>query len=246
MILTSGLVDDYRIVEQREVSRRLADYLYNSDITEYSVCVHLAANMLRTADIGSAFAVCAVLTRVCLNLTDEAFDALAADERLMRRASLPDDHDFSRRMRGGLQSRDLGTAFYLMTQCLPYKPDLTWDEAALVAQQAIETLGIDLTSVRINAIAFGERVGQELGGSQIEPIRWLAEAGLNNLKKIDPFARRLDFAQLHLPQALLGDSTEHFVLGDRQSPLAGRSVDAVFEPLFNGELWVERFAEGCL
>jgi len=77
MILTSGLVDDYRIVEQREVSRRLAGYLYNSDIAEYSACVHLAANMLRTADIGSAFAVCAVLTRVCLNLTDEAFDALA-------------------------------------------------------------------------------------------------------------------------------------------------------------------------
>lgn len=246
MSLASALVDDYGIVERSEASRRLVAYLYNPDITEYSVCVHLAANKLGTADIRSAFAVCAVLTRVCLNLTDEAFDALAADDQLMRRVSLPDDHAFSRRMRGGLQSRDLGTAFFLMTRCLPYTPDLTKDEADVVTRKAIEALGIDLASVHVSAIAFGERVGQELRGSQIEPIRWLAEAGLDNLRKINPFARSLDFAQLHLPQALLGDSTELSVLGDPQSPLAGRSVDAVFEPLFNGELWVERFAEGCL
>ncbi|MEO3711487.1 hypothetical protein [Roseateles flavus] len=246
MGLVSALVEDYGIVERREISRRLMDYLYNPDITEYSVCVHLAANVLGTPDVGSAFAVCAVLTRVCLNLTDEAFDELAADEELMRRVRLPSDHAFSRRMRDGLRSRDLGTAFHLMTRCLPHKPGLTLDEAEAVARQAIEALGIDLPSVHARAITFGERVEQELKGSQIEPIRWLAEAGLDNLRRINPLARRLDFAQLHLPQALLGDSTEFFGLGNPHSPLAARKVDSVFEPLLSGELWVERFAEGCL
>ena len=74
----------------------------------------------------------------------------------------------------------------------------------------------------------------------------MAEAGLDNLRRISPLARRLDFAQLHLPQALLGDSTEFFGLGNPHSPLASRKVDSVFEPLLSGELWVERFAEGCL
>lgn len=244
--LVSALAEDYGIVERTEISRLLVDYLYNPDLTEYSVCVHLAANVLKTPDIGSAFAVCAVLTRVCLNLTDEAFDKLAVDEDLIRRVRLPNDHNISVRMRDGLRSRDLGTAFYLMTRCLPHKPDLTFDKAEAIARHAVEALGIDLGSVHARSIALGERVEQELRSSQIEPIRWLAEAGLSNLRRINPLTSRLDFAQLHLPQALLGDSTEHFVLGDPQSPLTSRNLDSVFEPLFNGELWVERFAEGCL
>jgi hypothetical protein len=246
MGLVLGVDEEYGIVELREVSRQLAEYIYNPDITEYSVCVHLAANKLGTADIGSAFAVSAVLTRVSMNLTDEAFDQLAADEKLMHRINLQEYQVFQKRILDGLRSRDLGTAFYLMTRCLPKKPELALDEAEDVARQAIDALGIDLASVHARAIAFGERVEQELRGTQILPIRWLAEAGLKNLRKINPLAYRIDFAQLHLPKALLGDSSELFVLGNPQSPLARRSIDSVFNTLFNGERWVERFAEGCL
>ncbi|WP_442808889.1 hypothetical protein [Trinickia soli] len=246
MGLVAGLVEDYGIVEQRDFSRRLIDYLYNPEITEYSVCVHLAANALGTQDPRVAFDVCAVLTRVCLNLTDEAFDELAADDDLMRRINLPDEDDFSRRIRDGLRSRDLGTAFFLTTRCLPHKPDLTLDDIETVAGQAVEALGIDLTSVHARAIAFGERIEHELRGGRIEPIHWLAEAGLHNLRRINPLVPSLDFTQLHLPKAFLGDSTEHFLLGNPQSPLVARTVDSVFGPLFEGELWVERFAESCL
>lgn len=243
--LAAALDQDYGIVEQRVISEKLAAYLYNPDLTEYSVCVHLAANVLRTSDIGCAFAVSSVLTRVCLNLTDEAFNALAVDGALMRRVKLTDEHDFSRRIRDGLRLRDLGTAFFLMTLCLPYKPDLVLRDAEAVAIQAIKVLGIDLASVHADAIAFGESIEQELKESQIEPIRWLFEAGLENLRKINPLSFSIDFAQLHLPQAFLGDSSELIVLGNSQSPLAQRTVDSVFKPLFDGELWVERFAEGC-
>ena len=234
------------IIEKTSSSTRLINYLYDPNITEYSVCVHLAANVLKTQDVGCAFAVCAVLTRICLNLTDEGFDELAADENLMLRVRLPEDHDFSRRMRDGLRSRDLGTVFFLMTQCLPYKPDLTLSEAEGVAKQAVETLGIKSALVHTRAIAFGEHIERELRGSQIEPIRWLAEAGLENLRMINPLGYQLDFSKLHMPRALLGDSTEINIMGSPDLPLAKSDIDSVFGPLFGGERWVERFAEGCL
>jgi len=179
-------------------------------------------------------------------LTDEAYDTLAADESLMGRVGLPDDHIFGQRMRSGLLSRDLGTIFFLITQCLPYKPDLSLVDIEAVAMQAIEAVGIDSASVHALAITFSERVEQELRGSRIEAIRWLAEAGAQNLRRLNPLAHRLDFSQLHLPRALLGDSTERLMLGNPTSPLAGKTVDSVFEPLFNGESWITRFAEGCL
>lgn len=244
--LVTALVDDFRLVEEKDLSRRMLAYVYNPDLTEYSVCVHLVANVLRTQDLGSAFAVSAVLSRVCLNLTDEAFDTLAKDEALMRRVGFPGGHDFSLRMFDGLRNKDLGTAFYLMTRCLPKQPDLKQADAEKVARQAIETIGIDPASIHSGAIAYGERLEHELQASPIAPIRWLTEAGLKNLATIDPLKRSFDFARLHLPRALLGDSTEHFVLGDPNSPLVGLTVDSVFEPLFEGENWVTRFAEGCL
>lgn len=244
--LVTELVDDFRLVEERDISRRMMAYIYNPDLTEYSVCVHLAANMLRTSDIGSAFTVSAVLSRVCLNLTDEAFDKLAADESLMQRAGLPGNHDFSRRIFYGLRNRDLGTAFFLMTQCLSKQKDLTQADAEKVARLAIEAVGIEPESIHSGAISYGERIEYELRDSPIEPIRCLAEAGLKNLTMIDPLKRSFDFGRLHLPRALLGDSTERFVLGDPNTPLGGRTVDSIFEPLFDGESWINRFAEGCL
>ena len=245
MSLLAGAVDEYALIERASTSRDLAAYLYNPDLTEYSVCVHLVANVLRTPDIGSAFVVCSILTRVCLNLTDEVFDALAADEDLMHRVNLPDQHDFSRRLLDGLRLRDMGTVFFLLTRCLPNYPELTQGGSETVAMGAIEALGIDVSSIHADAITFAECVGQELRGSEIEPIRCLYEAGLNNLREINPLSPRLNFSRLHLPLALLSDSTEHFVLGDPQSPLAQRTIDSIYEPLIEGELWVERFSEGC-
>lgn len=243
--LVAALAEDSRFVEQAEVSNKLMDYLYNPDLTEYSVCVHLVANALGTPDINSAFAVCAILTRVCLNLTDELFDALAVDKTLMCRVDLPSEHNFSHRIRNGLRLRDLGTAFFLMSRCLPNKPDLMYDESESIAMRAVENLGISPSLIHANAIAFGEGIAQELSNSQIEPICWLYEAGLKNLRQINPLSLHLDFSQLHLPLALLGDSTERFVLGDPQSPLAQKSISSIYKPLIDGELWVERFAEGC-
>ncbi|MBA8737546.1 hypothetical protein [Chromobacterium violaceum] len=245
MSFTFGLDSDSNIIERRRISQDVVDYLYNPNLTEYSVCVHLAANMLGTSDIAIAFAVSSVLTRVCLNLTDAAFDSLAANESLMGLVMLPDEHNFSRRIRDGLRLRDLGTAFYLMTTCLPYKPDLTTTDINKIATQAIKKMGIDPELIHADAIAFGKKVRDELKESPIEPIRWLSEAGLNNLQTINPLSHTINFHALDLPKSLLGDSSEFFILGNPQSPLANKTIDSICDPLLYGQLWIERFAEGC-
>jgi hypothetical protein len=189
---------------------------------------------------------CALLTRVCLSLTDDAFDSLAANDRILELAKLPDDPIFSKRLRGGLQHRDLGTAFYLFTRRLPQKPDLEPSEVGAIVRQAVIDWGIDPDSLHAESISAAEAMEAGLRASVIEPIRMLAQCGLDNLRKLDPWSPSIDFNRLHLPQALLGDSTATYLLGDPASPLARRSIESIFDPLYEGELWVERFAEGCL
>ncbi|WP_147694761.1 hypothetical protein [Vogesella mureinivorans] len=245
MAFSFGLDNDSYIVERKKISQEAVDYIYNPNLTEYSVCAHLAANMLGTSDIAIAFAVSSVLTRVCLNLTDAAFDSLAANENLMDLVMLPDENDFSDRIRDGLRLRDLGTAFYIMTRCLPHNPELTKKDVNETVIQAIKKTGIDPTSIHANAIAFGKSIRDELKGSPIKPIRWLSEAGLNNLSKINPLSHTIDFHELDLPKSILGDSSEFFILGNPKSPLANKNIDSICDPLLDGQLWIERFAEGC-
>lgn len=244
--LVASIEGDYGLVESKDFSRRLADYLYTPDLTEYSVCVHLVANRLGTTDIGIAFSVTAVLSRICLNITDGEFERLASDASLLERIRLPAGHLYSERVLHGLRVGDLGTAFYVLTTCLPRNPELTRAETGAVAAQAMTSLGIDAATIHSNAISFAEGIERELRGSPIEPIRWLSEAGLENLRRIDPLSDRLGFGELHLPKGLAGDSSELFILGDMDSPLLAKSVNDVYMPLMEGELWVERFAEGCL
>lgn len=246
MSLIANLEGDYGLVERRDFSRRLMAYLHNPQITEYSVCVHLVANVLDTPDIGIAFVVCGILARACLNLTDQIFDQLLADQELMARVGFPRDHAFSSRLRDGLRSRDLGTAFFLFARRLQKMPDLKLVDAEAMAIQAIAGLGIDAGAIHQNAVAACEELEHGLRGSRIEPIRLLAAAGVQNLRTMNPTARRIDFNDLQLPRALLGDSTEVFLLGDPTCELGRRSIESVFEPLFRGERWVERFSEACV
>jgi hypothetical protein len=73
MFLLANTDPEFRAVEGSLYSARLMKYLYRPDITEYSVCVHLVANMLRLTDPASAFQICARLVNVVLCIPTNYF-----------------------------------------------------------------------------------------------------------------------------------------------------------------------------
>lgn len=253
ILLQADLVDrldsDFGIVERRDFATRTLDYLYNKDLTEYSVCVHLVANKLRCRDGVASFAASALIVRIVLNLPAAIFEKLCEAADLMDRIGLPKDAghaEFEEALRDGLKHLDLGTMFYLLACCLPEAPDLVPSRAAVVVEQANKQLGIDVQETHELALSEARTMAAEVGNSPVNSLAKLAPLAFHNLSSINYKIPLLDFNSFHLPPALLGDSVQIQLVGNSQSPLTGTDLDEIFNELYEGQRWVERFSEACI
>jgi hypothetical protein len=247
--LVDRLDGDYGLVERRDFASRTLDYLYNKELTEYSVCVHVVANKLGCNDGVASFAASALIVRIVLNLPVAAFDNLSKANDLMERIGLPTDAahaEFEKALRDGLSHVDLGTMFYLIARCLPREAGLLPSRAASVVHAATERLGLDNARLQNMALEEARSIGEELAQSSIAFLAMLGPLALHNMASIRFDRPRLDFSSLHLPRALLGDSTQVRLFGDVKSPLSEVDLDSVFSELYEGQRWVERFTEACV
>jgi len=245
-VLVSGLGGDFGLVEKRDFGRRTVQQLYNKELTEYSVCAHLVANRLACPDALEGFAVCSVLTRLVLNLPGSAYDYLSRLSDLGRRLRIDDQPDFVESLRDGLRHRDMGTAFFVLTWCLDRNPDIERREAANAVKGAAERLGLDLQIVRRDAEEQARAIADELSRSAIEFIPTIGRCGLENFLATRTDDTALEFSRLHLPLAMLSDSHQATVMGNPASPLIQIDLEELYEEMFQGQQWVERFSEACV
>ena len=76
-------------------------------------------------------------------------------------------------------------------------------------------------------------------------ITILAKAGEDNFKKINLKSSRLDLSKLSLPPVYLGDGQEVTVFNNENNILKDIGLEKIFEELYEGQEWVERFSEAC-
>ena len=244
--LVSSLREDNRIVEQSNFSKKTIDYLYNSQITEYSVCVHILANKLQCKDVFSAFKLCAILTRLVLNFPLSALKTVADKSPIADILKIDKGHDFEKAVIDGLNNGDLGVLFYLLCQVLPDGSHETKAAAHLVVQEAIKSLGLDYKVLEDEAREEAKLLFSEISMSEIPSIALISKAGYTNFGKIGLNQEKLSFKDLNVPPAILGDSTEFSIGSPHDNSLSGIDLEKLFNELYRGQSWVERFSEACV
>lgn len=237
---------DFRRVEESLFAKRTIEYLYNPEITEYSVCVHIVANQQHCSDVLAAFQLCAIIIRALLNLPERSISRLADNCPIGEFLKVSDDSPFAKAIRNGLRSGDLGVLYYLTCTALPERSYLSEKAAIDGVVEAFRTLGFDFGALRAESKARAAELCVDILSTTSRPIALLAQAGQDNFLKIGEFDPRLSFVDLSLPPALLGDSSISLIFDSDTNLLKEFDFDACFDELSAGQSWVERFSEACV
>jgi hypothetical protein len=236
----------FKLVEEREFSKKHIDFIYSRELTEYSVCVHILANKIACTDLGVAFNMCSTLTRIALNFPQSLFEKLAEKCPISAVLNISDEHEFMHTIRDGLRSHNMGVVYYLLCNALQPNVVESEDKFKDGLDHAIRSLGIEIDELTSAIETEGENLFRSLQISPIEKIRILASAGYENFKRIHYAQGRLDFSQLNLPPALLGDDTIVSLFNRDTNTLKDFDLEACFFELDDGMSWVNRFSEACL
>lgn len=246
MLLLRWCDEDFQVVEGKVIEEKTIQYLYNPNITEYSVCAHVIANKLGATDASVAFRVCTILTRFVLNFPEWAFDQLSKFCPVFDILGIPKGHPFCKSVKSGLEHRNYGIAYYLLCSALPadFSSEISSIKSAI--SQGLSRLGLNIDMLFGMSEKFIYKTAKELINSDIQTISDLAAAGMENYKNIDPFSYEIDFSKLHLPPALLGDSESVNLFSSKINYLSSFDLEHCFSEMYAGQEWVERFSESCI
>lgn len=247
MFLLANTEPEFRAVEGALFSQKLMKYLYDPGITEYSVCVHLVANLLSLSDPAVAFQVCARLVNVVLCMPTDYFSVIEQQSPIADIIRSPADHQTVKYIKGGLKSHDYGTLFYLLCHTLPAGDYDTRNSIDGYVKTAIESLGINIEKMQSEARSEADNLLAQLENAVMSEISDLAKAGHANFTKIAFNRKRLPFERLDLPPALLSDLSTATVFANVNNKLSTFNTELAFDNLYNyGQKWVERFSDACI
>jgi len=148
-------------------------------------------------------------------------------------------------MQLGIKNHNLGVLYYLICNALP--KDLLEDKSKLIPgiEKALNKLGLSLEIMSNAATEEIDKISQELDDSKLTAINALSHAGVDNFKKIPFASTNLDFSKLSLPSVYLGDGEEVTIFRNEENLLNTIGIEVIFNELYNGQKWVERFSEAC-
>ncbi len=250
LLLQSALINllepNSREAATRRFSEKTIQYLYDPDITEYSVCAHIVANQQKCPDALSAFRLCAIIIRTLLNLPDVVFKQIAENCPVDDLCNVTNNSDFAKAVRKGLRAENLGILFFVICKALPDN-SFESDHAAIGGlKEALSTIGVDHEKLLAATESQATEACVQIRDSSINPIRVIARAGYDNFLKLKDSGPAFSFASVSVPPVLLGDSSFAGIFGSEHNLLKDFDFDDCFEQLHSGERWVERFAEACV
>lgn len=245
LALINNLGEDERLVGKGVYQREIFNYIYDQNITEYSVCVHVVANHLGLKDIFLSFQICAIITRLVLNFPKSMLDKVIEGAEIHDIVGVPKGHEFEDRMKAGIKSHNLGVLFYLICKSLPAHTAESRDKIIIGVDNALIRMGVSLKLIADEAIKEVEEISLELSESRLRIIAFLSKAGADNFSKIPLTSTGLDFSALSLPSVYLEDGTEGVIFNDDNNVLKGIGIEEIFDELYEGQGWVERFSEAC-
>jgi hypothetical protein len=244
--LLSQTEKEFQAIENGISGRKLMSDLYSKQLTEYSVCVHVLSNRLECKEGLLSFGICAVLTRVVLNMPKACLNTILDKCDVARVLGIPSRHEFELRMMEGVKQGDLGILFYLLCCALPRRNYTSHSTVMLGVVSALEKLGLTMDMLAVEGGLEAAALADGLSRSKIDSVRHIAEAGFSNFKKLGYKRSEIDFYALNLPPALLEDFTSAKIFSSASNSLADFDLDKSYEELVSGQEWVERFSEACL
>jgi hypothetical protein len=247
--LTAHLQESEKTVELRVLNQELMDYIYNPEITEYSACFHLLANLQNEKDIGIVARATGLLCRVALNAPQIAFITASkgikvyADKMGLPLASLE-----VQRVKSGMENYNRGTLFFLIAVLLP-KHALRSERTFFTGLEiSLKSIGLSMEKLRRGSHQEAEKLWKELSTSRLQSIISLANCGYENFKKVFPSGLVYPLESLSLPPALHGDDemTPYTFNTSETNSLSKFDLEMAYDELVQIQLKAENFAEACL
>ncbi len=249
MVAKKNLIDeldeDTKIVESRLFESESFQYIYNQNLTEYSVCVHVLANHLGCKDLLIAFHICSIITRLVLNFPDTLTVEVINNSKVNEILEIPEEHEFTSRIIEGVRNCNLGILYYLICKALPKDTHESKEKMLAGISFSLQRLSVSFDVILTESEKQVDDIVDALKGSKINAIRLLSEAGKDNFKKIDIKSANLNFSELSLPPVYLGDGEEVSIFRNDNSLLKDTGLEEIFTELYEGQEWVERFSEAC-
>ena len=237
---------DFRTIENNLSERKIMSDLYNKNLTEYSVCVHVLSNRLGCSEGVASFSVCAVLTRLVLNMPKSCLNTVLKECDVARVVGIPSGHEFELRMLEGIKQGDLGILFYLLCCALPRRDYTSHPIIMQGVNRALKKLGLTISAMTLHGQIEAKKLHGDMQHSKIDSVRDLAGAGYSNFLKLGYNSGFLDFNELNIPPVLLEDFSSTNIFSSTNNSLANFDINKSYDELVSGQEWVERFSEACL
>lgn len=245
MALLTNLDENEKIVENAIYQKESLDFIYNKNITEYSVCVHIVANHLQCKDIFVAFQICSIITRLVLNFPRSLLETILDDTEICDVLGESKDEDLENRIKAGIKNNNLGILYYLICKALPNDTAESQTKMIGGVDIALRKIGLSLDLISKEANAEVEEIAGELNKSKLNAIKILSKSGAYNFAKIPLNSMHFNLPELSLPSVYLGDGVEVSIFMNENSLFKNIGIEEIFNELSEGQEWVERFSEAC-
>ena len=242
--LIKSLNDVERTIEAKQYQKNLLEYIYNQDLTEYSVCAHLIANRFKQKDIVETFKLCSVVCRHVLN-TPSAIFLKISKSGAAEKVFGPDAKEWVDSVNKGLESCEIGFLFYLLCETLPEDTMNHGKPIKVSIKEAYEKLGVQYKELVSMSKSDFASISREIKGLPIDQLKVVAQAGDKNYKKISWNSPALKYEMLNVPPVLLNDGEQIDVFISEKNVLLGINLEDFYSEFIEGQIWVERFVEVC-
>ncbi len=243
--LIGRLDEDQGAIEAAVFSTKTIEYLYNQEITEYSVCVHLVGNHINCEDVAFSFYLTAALVRVALNFPHRAFDKVLESCDL-EKLFWPVEQKFIKRLQDGLRIQDPCILFFILCHALAKDIDHSAEKVKEEIVNALSILGVEEVELKTWIAEDAKYLSEEIFSRKSESVSLLGRVGMKNIDRIDIIGSYLKWHELELPPIFLADLTSWSPFASSTNEFSKINFDNFFEEMMHGERWVNNFAEGCL
>lgn len=244
--LVQALPEDSRIVEGSLLQKEYLSFIYNHQLTEYTACAHLAANILRITDMLVAYIVCEKISTIVLNFTEKSFGEIVFTDLARKTLDIMDNKSLEVIAENSIKNKDRGYLFYLICLLMPKKSYESDEDILKGISSALEAMGLNYYQVIMEARRQVEVISQTLSKSPIKSLAKLSHSFLKNFdQKLNAKGGVYDFSSFDLPPVLLGDCEIVTASPGVSNGLKKYDIEEAYNELVLGQLWVERFSEAC-
>lgn len=233
-------------IEAYVLQKELMDYIYNPELTEYSVCAHLLANRQDCKDARVAFHCSGIISRLTLNATPMVFTTVRRNlDPYLRRYGIPKDSPPHRNIKAALKEENHGILYYLIAMQLPDGCLDTLQTFVFGLASSLRVLGIPVDTYMHHARDSVKQSADKLKNSRSEYFKVLAESGLDNFEKLSKLGSPLVFSDFSLPPAILGDLSHYQFNPAEGNRLKDIDLEDMYSEMVKGQVRFEQFGMAC-